>query len=87
MRVVRNDQTDRLTQSMTVLLALEAEALNAKSRRQLRHFAVNNARKMAPFGHAIFFQRNEFRNPIAAEWRVSTISSQSTVDRTSPFVI
>ncbi len=68
------------------LLALETEALKASDRRQLRHLAVNNARKLVEYGHGIFFTRDFARGLNGDRWRIRTVSSQAVVDKTSPFV-
>jgi len=71
---------------LEILLSLEGEALGVQDRRQLRHTAVNNARKLVPYGHGIFFVRNSAMRARGGPWIIKSISSHGVVDRTSPFI-
>jgi len=64
---------------LEVLIAIEGEALEAKDILSLKHIAVNRPRSLLKFGHIIWVGRNG--NSI----RLEAISSQSQIDKTTPF--
>jgi len=64
---------------LQVLIAIEGEALEAKDILSLKHIAVNRPRSLLKFGHVIWVHRNG--NSI----RLDAISSQSQIDKTTPF--
>ena len=64
---------------LQTLIAIEGEALEAKDILSLKHIAVNRPRSLLKFGHIIWVHRNG--NSI----RLDAISSQSQIDKTTPF--
>ena len=64
---------------LQILIAIEGEALDAKDVLSLKHIAVNRPRSLLKFGHVIWVHRNG--NSI----RLDAISSQSQIDKTTPF--
>lgn len=69
----------RSASPLQVLLAIEGEALEAKDILSLRHIAVNRPRDLLKFGHIIWVHRN------GQSLRLEAISSQSQIDKTTPF--
>ena len=64
---------------LQLLIAIEGEALEAKDILSLKHIAVNRPRSLIKFGHIIWVHRSG--NSI----RLDAISSQSQIDKTTPF--
>jgi len=64
---------------LQLLIAIEGEALEAQDILSLKHIAVNRPRSLLKFGHIIWVHRSG--NSI----RLDAISSQSQIDKTTPF--
>ena len=62
------------------LIMLESEALNAPDRLSVKHQAVNNPRKILNVGHIFWISRR------GKTIKISALSSQSDVDKNSPFI-
>jgi multidrug resistance efflux pump len=65
---------------LQILVSLEGEALAATDRLALKHMAVHKSRKLIPSGH-IFWLTNDRRSV-----KIEAMSSQSDIDKTSPFI-
>ena len=65
---------------LQALMSLENEALDATDIITLRHIAVNRPRSVIQAGHIFWVSRHKYKIKIDA------ISSQSKLDRTTPFV-
>ena len=64
---------------LQTLVAIEGEALEAKDIISLKHIAVNRPRALLKFGHIIWVYRN------GSSIRLDAISSQSQIDKNTPF--
>ena len=62
------------------LIMLENEALNASDRLSVKHQAVNNPRRILDVGHIFWISRR------GKTIKISALSSQSDVDKNSPFI-
>ena len=77
---VRSSDTSPTAPSpLQILIAIEGEALDAKDILSLKHIAVNRPRSLLKFGHVIWVHRN------GHSIRLDAISSQSQIDKTTPF--
>lgn len=69
---------------LELLLALEGQALRAKDRRELRHIAVNTARRLVPYGHAVYM--SPALQPGRVRQIARTVSGQASADRNAPLL-
>ena len=65
--------------SLETLVTIEGEALNAKDSLSLKHIAVNRPRSLVKTGHIIWVLRR------GGDIKLEAISSQATLDKTTPF--
>lgn len=65
---------------LQILVALENDALTAPDRLALKHQAVNHPRRLLDVGHIFWIKRQ------GKKLRISALSSQSDVDKNSPFI-
>ena len=72
-------KTESLT-PLQVLMAIENEALAAPDRLALKHQAVNYPRRLMDVGHIFWISRR------GHSLKISALSSQSDVDKNSPFI-
>ena len=71
---------DEKLKPLHILIALENAALNAPDRLALKHQAVNHPRQLLDVGHIFWISRQ--KNKVS----ISALSSQSDVDKNSPFI-
>lgn len=65
--------------SLETLIAIEGEALSAKDSLSLKHIAVNRSRRLVKTGHILWVSRR------GGEIKLEAISSQVSLDKTTPF--
>jgi len=76
---VKSSQPQTLS-PLQILMTLENEALAAPDRLAVKHQAVNHPRKLLDVGHIFWISRR------GKTIKISALSSQSDVDKNSPFI-
>ena len=71
--------TPKTHSPLETLIAIEGEALTAKDSLSLKHIAVNRPRSLVKTGHVIWVTRR------GSDIKLEAISSQSSLDKTTPF--